>query len=584
VSKIGFKRLSRGVKLLTAHIHDQVQSALTRITSTGFSASEMANDAGTFRVNISLSNITPKTFFQEVDGVKYMKCCAAFTLPPPQEFFSSTAMVQPTTPVYILENIGLSLDTQGSPFATVRADGTLSNDEADKVSFNVTIQRKPVDVFTGTAITAGGLPTVTPEMTNVVLSVDYPNILWNNEFVRSNPGVSTDLDTMFDPYSAYLASVDCGTLAESATELRVDSLLLTLKFRTALMDRDTGSVIQNMPQSPDLPVAAQYGARYTVPETITTPAAGSIIIADPAAGDDGVSGSLAKTDVKFLGGLLGGYTNRSRRWGPSNIKQDAGYEVISVPMWGNGWYCKGNQPIVDADAVAIGDLPFSGPPPYNYVTADRRIIPIRFPFTVHHVIAFCNYSGKLTSVPADQAIDYSSTNQWASAASAALVHSVGVGIGCGIRSDIEYSTRNVAYATWTRATIDSHRISRMEYRDPTNGKSYCQGDLLRIPLVYPGVNKGSGYDSTVNPSLVDTGPPVFVGQTNSPDVVRSPMADLPAGADTALAQDGYEQFLDIRWSLQVPLGPGGMDAMNSTEVIIGQGGFQVYIIGKKHLC
>ena len=62
------------------------------------------------------------------------------------------------------------------------------------------------------------------------------------------------------------------------------------------------------------------------------------------------------------------------------------------------------------------------------------------------------------------------------------------------------------------------------------------------------------------------------------------MADLPAGADTALAQDGYEQFLDIRWSLQVPLGLGGMDAMNSTEVIIGQGGFQVYIIGKKHLC
>ncbi len=583
MSKIGFKRLSRGVKLLTAHIHDQVQSALTRITSTGFIADEMRDNAGTFRVNVSLSNITPKTFFQEVDGVKYMKCCAGFTLPPPQEFFSSTAMVQPTTPVYILENIGLSLDSQATPFATARVNGNLSKDEAENVAFQVTIQRKPVDVFTGTAITSGSLPTVTPEMTNVVLSLDYPDVLWTNEFIRPNPGVSTDLDTMFDPYSAYLVSVDCGKLAESATELRVDSLLLTLKFRTALIDRDTGSVVQNMPQSPDLPAASQYGARYTVPETITTPAANATIVADPVGTDDGVSGSLAKTDVKFLRGLLGGYTSKSRRWGASNIKTDAAYEVISVPMWGNGWYCKGEGGGADSDAVPLDQLPFIGASPYNNLTCDRRIIPIRFPFTVHHVIAFCNYSGRL-AIPADEAIDYSSTNQWSSAASAALEHSVGVGIGAGIRSDIDCSTRNVAFATWTRATIDSHRISLLEYRDPTNGRSYCQGDLLRIPLVYPGAAKGAGYDSVVNPSLVDTGPPVFVGQTNSSDLVRSPMADLPGGADTSLAQDGYEQFLDIRWSIKVPLPSGGLVAMDNTEVIIGQGGFQVYIIGKKHLC
>lgn len=586
MSKIGFKRLSRGVRLLTSHIHTQVQSALTRITSTGFDASELENDAGTFRVNVSLGNITPKTFFQEVDGVKYMKSCAGFTLPPPQESFSATAVVSPTTPVYILESIGLSMDTQATPFVTVRADGSLSQTEADKAAFNITIQRKPMDVFTASAIglpiTVGSLPAVSPEMTNVVLSLDYPNILWNSEFNRFNPGISTDLDTVFDPYSAYLISVDCGSFAESATELRIDSLLITMKFRTKLIERDSGSAaVQNIPQSPDTPTA-EYGARYTVPETISTPAANAVIRADTGGGDDGVSGALAKTDVKFLRGLLGGLTDRSRRWGPSNIKTDAAYEVISVPMWGNGWYCKGNQASADTDAVLLEKLPFVGASPYNQLTMDRRIIPIRFPFTVHHVIAFCNYSGKLTSVPADEAIDYSTVNQWSSAASATLAHTVGVGIGTGIRSDLT-SSRNIALASWTRSTIDKYRISRLQYRDPTNGKSYCQGDLLSIPLVYPAGTTGVGYNSSVISDLDDTGKPIFVGQTNSTDLTRSPMADAPGGSNTALAQDGYEQFLDIRWGIQQG-SITGLNGMDNSEVIIGQGGFQVYIIGKKHLC
>tara|TARA_R100000734_G_C3294167_1_gene85571 strand:- start:609 stop:794 length:186 start_codon:yes stop_codon:yes gene_type:complete len=61
------------------------------------------------------------------------------------------------------------------------------------------------------------------------------------------------------------------------------------------------------------------------------------------------------------------------------------------------------------------------------------------------------------------------------------------------------------------------------------------------------------------------------------------MANTPGGANTALAQDGYEQFLDIRWGIQQG-SITGLNGMANSEVIIGQGGFQVYIIGKKHLC
>tara|TARA_B100000902_G_C26778259_1_gene653777 strand:+ start:385 stop:567 length:183 start_codon:yes stop_codon:yes gene_type:complete len=60
------------------------------------------------------------------------------------------------------------------------------------------------------------------------------------------------------------------------------------------------------------------------------------------------------------------------------------------------------------------------------------------------------------------------------------------------------------------------------------------------------------------------------------------MADLPNGSDTALAQDGYEQFIEVRWAIEQTA--NGFEQMANNEVIIGQGGFQVYIIGKKHLC
>ena len=76
---------------------------------------------------------------------------------------------------------------------------------------------------------------------------------------------------------------------------------------------------------------------------------------------------------------------------------------------------------------------------------------------------------------------------------------------------------------------------------------------------------------------------MFVGQTNSSDLARANMADLPNGTTTALAQDGYEQYLDVRWGIQQATATG-LDGMSNSEVIIGQGGFQVYIIGKKHLC
>ena len=48
------KRLTRGVKLLTGHLHTQVASALAQLTSTGVDYDNLEDGYGTFRVNLSI--------------------------------------------------------------------------------------------------------------------------------------------------------------------------------------------------------------------------------------------------------------------------------------------------------------------------------------------------------------------------------------------------------------------------------------------------------------------------------------------------------------------------------------------------
>ena len=49
MSKLNFKRLSRGVKLLTDHIHTQLQAALSLVTSTKVPEANLEQNAGISR-------------------------------------------------------------------------------------------------------------------------------------------------------------------------------------------------------------------------------------------------------------------------------------------------------------------------------------------------------------------------------------------------------------------------------------------------------------------------------------------------------------------------------------------------------
>ena len=143
--KIGFKRLAKGVALLTNHIHSQIASGLSRLTSTGVAQDNLERGYGTFRLNLSIPWIPGR------DGsgnATTGKMAVPFTLPPLQEHWSSTGSAGPTTPQVVLEEVCLSFDQRSEAAALTRyynhggvasEEGALDFDSTDELNLKVSI-------------------------------------------------------------------------------------------------------------------------------------------------------------------------------------------------------------------------------------------------------------------------------------------------------------------------------------------------------------------------------------------------------------------------------------------------------------
>lgn len=528
MAKLGFKRLSRGVKLLTDHIHAQIQSALTLVTSTKVPQENLENGFGVTRLSFSwpVVNISPHL------------ASALFCLTPPQELFRSSGVLDPDDPNYILDSISFAIDTRDEAAAITSysdplGEGALSFADANKVSYKLSIFEKKMTHFDGDT-----------NFDNTVLTIDYPNLGFNNTQTRTSPQVRSDLGISLNPYNSYCLVVDCSALTGS---LQTNSLNVTLTIKSNLLARDSGSTaVQNIPQSIELSGAEQYGGPYVSAETLTVPAAGSVIKAKTDHLDTGVQGSIEKIDAAVRSGLSGGYNRKSRRFGYETLATDSAYQVIAVPMWGNGWY-------VGKAKYDTALLPYMGASPYSDPVVDRRIIPIHHSMTVHHVHCFLNYSG--LNKPTTSTYEYD----------------IGVGIGCGLQSDT-HSYRQLARLNFNKSTKDLYMIDDFLGGGGLGLGSGLKGSLMNVPLV--GAN-GVGYDSP-------SGKPFYVGLSDSPEETRSSAAEAVGGADVTISSiDGKEQWIEVRMLFK---DTAGIDNMPTDEGLVGLGGHWVYIIGKRHVC
>ena len=557
--KINFKRLSRGVALLRDHIHTQISTGLARLTNTGVAQDNLERGEGTFRVNLSV----PWLPGDDQTGAKsHGSVSVPFTLPPLQEFWSATGAANATTPQIVLEEVCVSFDqrSEGAAITQYYSHGGVSSEEGeldfaatDKLNLRLSLFSKEMQIWSGASAT---------ELTSLEYNLEASGVeFFGGNKLRLNPLSTPDLEKVIDPYRTYMLEVRFTDLPQqTAPPLQVCSLLVSLRFRSRLLSRDVnsgGSVVQNMPP--------HNGALNTTPVTISAPGLSDVITADNAS--TGVSTVMETIDTVFRNKLNAGYNAKSLRADAERIADTACYEVIAVPMFGNRYAVRGGT--TDADS-----LPYTGSSPFQGETGDRRIIPLHYPMTIHHVIACVNYT---------QTSSKSGAGLIPSAAyrpmTANVVNTVGVGIGNGLRSDgREY--RQVALGGWQHNSATSIAAVRID-QIGSDGNTGHTWDLMAIPITYvAGAASSKGYPS-VTTGGANQGHPYFVGQTDSKESIRS--AQALGTNSSAAANFGREQFIEVRWNIQDASGMGTGSSYPNNGAIVGHGGHWVFIIGKKHL-
>ena len=385
-----------------------------------------------------------------------------------------------------------------------------------------------------------------------IFSAELPGTSFASRASRLNPWIVDSLNRPVHPYRTYLIMLnvnalhqaDVGSVTENTHALV--SLTISLKFRHPLVSSDVavGAVeVQNIPSDHDGDPLVQAPTL-----TITTPAGDSDIEFDTV---DGVQTNYRYVDNLAENRWNGGFTKDSDRPGYSHLREDCGYDVIALPLYGN---LTNNRRIVGS-AGEISDLPYTAAGSNN-PTGDRRLYPLHYPFTVHHAVAVVNYVNPVTGKMPTRA---------------GFITNIGVGIFSGQKADL-YEYQQVAYATFNPSNKNTLRIDEVKSRlnsDLNNDVS--EFELFQIPLVVQGGNNGAGY--------YPQGRPFWCGRSTSRLTARRNVGDV-GGANRAPHTGGCEQYIEVRWTMAEN---GGMDQAADEEVFVGYGGHWVLLYGKRGL-
>jgi hypothetical protein len=582
-----------------------------------------------------------------------------FILPPTQGLFSATGTagsasfaMSKDTPTAVLEEISFSFDQRGEPCAI--ADNfnndlgsythygphyNYSGTTAEQIAVRKTAGMWGSSRYQG-MMDFGGLDaynlklaimskgqyffgTAERRMEREVWSLDVPFDAYSGDHLRQNPILVPDISQAMHPYKSYAFLIYCKDLnageyigwdntivgpnppsignwtVTNPADLNSHALVsvnVSMKFRQKLMTRDKqagASVVQNIPSADDGVIDS-----YTL--SISKPAAGDKIEADNAS--DGLSVNMHKIDEVFQDKLKGGYDQESRTAPRQELAQDAGYEVIAIPLmnnrrWGcalSGYYARCEPYVGQADAAADQQI------------VDRRFIPIKYPLTIHHAFLAWNWMVPgvfgITPMVTQATLKYFAGPQLIKPSSATFKVEVGVGLASFLRTDAatgpgapvavesEPLYSNVASismldpalggtSTWNDELIDRMKIHDFSLGDESIGNTAENWDweLHQIPLDTTVPLAGTGY--------YPQGAPYFAGYNASDrNARRTTAATLRSAA-------GYEQMIEVRMRIS-DSGTKLTDTRNltgATNVIprealfSGYQGHFVYLVCKKHI-
>ena len=697
MAKVTRKGITRGVELTPEIVTDPLTAMKTEIEGVSIESEQIEGKYTTFRMNFTIPWVDSKYFFDnaEIDPEDPVAADAAdcnaplyipFCLPPLQEDFDADKpSVSFGQPVPILDEIGLSFDQQDeattlvsqwygkrtgvltssttpaleanahngyqhqfddtggnvevSPelYAWCPHTGKKSYERLDAYDFRIDIYEKPQAYWS-----PGETWSDQAKERNQVVSAAFPATNYAALSRRLNPVAFSGLNKQLSPYKTYILAFYAPKLHDSDTSRRmhalVPSLNVSLRFLMRPYSRDAnpaGNEIQNIP-------TVHEGAKAGPSVTITTPLAGDNITADSDA--KGVSTNIQAIDQKFTDKMRGGYQDFSMAYPTEELKEDAGYEVITVPM-GQGfvfnrmsirddypWAPYVQQMNIAGAAKTAGDYPNAGGAGSENAYVDRRLIPIPHSMTVHHVLFVMNYTSDRLQHPGwTVAVDGHvggaqgpsiGPTQYINATlppDNKLSYEVGVGILTGVPGDnfdyqqVAYLRRESNNTAGVYNSTDAQIVDSVNFdlpgcaytsaTSPSATKAQFEQQILSVPLVDgAAISTGNGYyaNSVVTVpgagTRGDQGPPFFIGEGNTYTQARSQVGNT-SGAAAAPNTGGAEQYLEVRLGVRtvgsnafVPITVGGNDYLTYNtadygwgDIALGYGGCWVYIIGKKHL-
>lgn len=680
MAKVTRKGITRGVELTPEIVTDPLTAMKTEIEGVNIEGEQIEGKYTTFRMNFNIPWLDSKYFFDnaEIDQEDPIAADAAdcnapyyipFCLPPLQEDFDADKpSVSFGQPVPILDEIGLSFDQQdeattlvsqwygkrtgilsssttpalqagasngyqhqfsdltpgpGGPnvetspeyYAWCPHTGKKSYERLDAYDFRIDIYEKPQAYWS-----PGEAWSDQAKERNQVVSAAFPATNYAGVSRRLNPVSFSGLNKQLSPYKTYILALYAPNLHDSDTARRmhalVPSLNISLRFLMRPYSRDRnagGSDIQNMP-------TAHAGAKVGPTVTVTPPVAGDNITADSDA--KGVSTNIQAIDQKFADKLRGGYQDFSMAYPTEELKEDAGYEVLTVPM-GQGfvlnrmsirddfpWAPYTQNMNIAGAAKTVGDYPNPGAVGQEQAYIDRRLIPLPHSMTIHHVLFVLNYTSDRLQHPAwtqamralygaaaDPTIGQTQYINATLPGDGKMSYEVGVGLVTGVPGDnfdyqqVAYMRRNSSSSAGLPGVTDAQIVDSVNLdlpgcgyisaASPSTTKAQFEQQILSVPLVDgAGLGAGKGYysDATVTTPGVgtrgDQGPPVFVGEGNTYTAARSDVGSTGGGAAAAPSTAGAEQYLEVRLGVRTTAAAPGNNVL--VPVTVGPTNYLTY--------
>jgi hypothetical protein len=576
------QRLFRANKLTIQRINEVNDGVETSIAD-GITP-DVQPGVGKFAIDWNLPSVESYMFDGLVgNDLTYSKLLIPWVVPPPLDFGSSTGVVNNTTPVATLRRVSIGFDQMmtGRAFSDLwDANGACLDYELQAGGYGFTLElwEKTPSIIAEEGMTGIAGQNV-PD--NLLWSQTVSNTQFTGDVAFNNPIDIPNMRVTIQPYRTYVwyirfTGLVFATAVNGVTRmLAASGFHLRGEFEYPLMVRDTatGFLAQNIP-------SLTGGDRQAATIALDSATSDSIITATIGVAANGrVQRNMKAIDDRLAGLLKAGYAREGDLPVEEELIEDQSLCVLAVPMFGQ------IGDIRASDLNLIG-LPWGPQGNFDEETwsgqlADRRLIRIQHPMSIHRVIVVANhYSPPISAGAKPRRVVTSGLIP----ASATFTNKVGVGIASGIDGADDRKYQQIAYLEWTPATAMVNAIDRIKeggtppfYGLGTNGP--YDHLMLDCPLVYNAALALGMYG-------LNTGTPVYVGRAGNDTEARTTIAPLPfdfgGGARAAPTTNGREQFIEVRWTMTDSAGLSAFNgAVNLDTCYVGNGGCWVYIIGKK---